>query len=318
MIYGDPNDNGWNYQIQSGVETIQSEYPGIITDITFNLTRSQCLTTAISYVQSNYELIFITDFVESCALIISQTYRNVSVVVVNNGTLYGQANLATCYNDILFGRFIVGALVLKQGIRKVCFMTSNNFPGITRHSNAILNGMHYDNSGKFSLTVGLTNGFNNATSERRIFDRLIAEANCGIVIQQLNSVNVQELVRHANLLGIGYASDMRGFVGESVLTSSMVVWDKMFSYFISKALNGTFIQEVYFGSASDSGLLAPFSSHVNAETIRTANIVKRDLLSGEINPYCGTIVEDTFGHACVSENTFFSQLLNNIVVITDH
>jgi len=239
----------------------------------------------------------------------------------NNGSTFGIANLASMaeYVGVLYGRIAVGVLASKQpGVNEFCFMTANT-PSAIRWSNTFKQGITNKNSQDPILKVGLTNGFDNRTSEDRIFNRLISSG-CDILFIHLNTDYVLTRMKALHKYSVGWALDMGENVGDEVLVSVLLYWFYPFDHYVSKYLSGNYVrwEEVFLNRATPDTIISDYSPLADRKAKIEADKMLKKLYDGSVHPYCGKAVFNTYGTKCVSEAVYFSAYLSNINVITDN
>jgi len=248
-----------------------------------------------------------------CAQNVSLTYQAVKFIVHNAGDTYpGYPNLAAEFRgDLGKVRFIFGVLAAKQkNTAKICIMVPKFFPLKERFANYVLLGMRYVNNVD-SLHMGYTASFNDPVTESVVANHFIAEG-CDItILQSINSVrSLIELANSTSPWSMGTASDMRDFVGESVLTSVIIDSFVTFKYFVDKVIAGTFTNELFLDTLDNKGLvIADYSCDVTKNARKETRKVINKILAGTLNPLCQPMIYDIFGTTCATDlqltGTFF-------------
>lgn len=92
--------------------------------------------------------------------------------------------------------------------------------------------------------------------------------------------------------GIGYNSDMRQLVGDSVLTSAMLVWDPIMNYFIENLMENKWPELDTYWPGVDVGAvqLADFSPLVDSHSRWIVNSELGKLTSGKDFVFCGKLL----------------------------
>jgi len=318
----EPGDQGYTDNFVNNVDAIAEKYNNIITEITFGLTTSNCLSLIANLVSSGFELIFCQSDFEPCMIAAANTYPNISFVMETNGTTFGLSNLATMseYVGVLYGTIAAGVLAQKQpGVNNFCFMTAIGSSAI-RWSNTFKQGITNRNHIDPVLKVGLTNGFNNHTSEDIIFDRLMSSSGgCDVLFMHLNTDYVLTRMQSLNKYGVGFALDMGDIVGDEVLVSVLLYWFDSFDHYVSKFLSGNYIrwEESFLNYATPDTIISDYSPLASRKAKKEADKILKKLYNGSVHPYCGKAVRNTYGTKCVSEAVYFANYLSNINVIMD-
>jgi len=306
LLPGSTSDFGYNFQIWLGIQDFALEYPNIPIAFSTNVQVADCIATGTGYINNGYDVIFLPNapFV-ACAQNLSATFPTKYFVVHNAGVVYPDfPNLATEYRgDLGIVRFIFGVLASKQkSTSKICFMVPKAFIFRERFANWILLGMRYVNN-QDSLLVGYTASFNDAPSETVVANHFINYGCDVTILQAINSIHPLVLLANSTSpWGMGTASDMRDYVGESVLTSVIIDSFVTFKFFVDKVLAGTFTAELFLDSLQNKGLvIADYSCEVSNGARKAANKVKDKILSGSLNPLCQPLIQDIFNQSCVTE-----------------
>jgi len=99
----------------------------------------------------------------------------------------------------------------------------------------------------------------------------------------------------------------------SVLTSNILSPFYVQRGLIDEFLNtGAIVSKLVDITFNSGYSFSPFSSNVKKSAIRLFEGVLEDLISGEINPFCGELVQESFGVNCVNQTFLQSNFLNNI------
>jgi basic membrane lipoprotein Med (substrate-binding protein (PBP1-ABC) superfamily) len=235
---------------------------------------------------------------------LNPSYPNISVIFKVTGL-----------NDI---RYMVGALVGKQkNVETVCF--ANN--GVINNalcklwSNVQYLGVTSVNNSAVKYYVAEASGFDNTTQELRIFN-YFKSVGCDVIISQLNSFYMHMLAKTEDIYSVAWSSDMRQFIGETVLTSVRKNWEVPMGEFIDDLFAGNYSAHVYEDSFANRGIdLAPLSTRVTPAAASHLKKVEKKLSQGKINVFCGDAVKAQFGTDCTTEANLSSVYLPGIVVV---
>jgi len=306
LIPGNLSDFGYNYAIWQGVQEYQLANPAHQTAFTLNVSPNTCIATCMGYMNDGFDVIFFpsTPFV-SCAQNLSITFPSKKFITQNTGVSYPTIpNLAAVtLAGVGEARFIVGVLAAKQKqTNKICLLIPKPYPFKERWANLILLGMRYAKSND-NLHVGLTLNFDDPPTDTKVANYLV-DYGCDVIMQQaVNSITAQLVIANRSKWGMGWGSDMRDFVGESVLTSVTVDWSVTFSYFMRKIIAGTFTNELFVADLSNGGLtIADYSCEVTKSARKETNIAIKTILDGTMHPLCQPLIQDIFGTPCVNDS----------------
>jgi len=124
------------------------------------------------------------------------------------------------------------------------------------------------------------------------------------------------LAKSEDIYSVAWSSDMRQFIGETVLTSVMKNWEVPMGEFIDDIFAGNYSAHVYEDSFANHGVeLAPLSSRVTPAAANYLKKVEKKLAEGKINVFCGDAVNTQFGTECTTEANLSSVYLPGIVVV---
>jgi len=211
----------------------------------------------------------------------------------------------------------VRLLESKKNVNTVCF--ANN--GVINNalcklwSNVQYLGVMSTNNTGLKYYVAEASGFDNATQELLIFN-FFKSVHCDVIISQLNSFYLHMLAKTEDIYSVAWSSDMRQFIGETVLTSVRKNWEVPMSEFINDIFAGNYSAHVYEDSYANHGVdLAPLSNRDSPAAASYLRKVERKLSEGKINVFCGAAVKSHFGTDCTTEANLSSIYLPNIVVV---
>ncbi|HDQ34893.1 MAG TPA: BMP family ABC transporter substrate-binding protein, partial [Chloroflexi bacterium] len=126
-----------------------------------------------------------------------------------------------------------------------------------------------------------------------------------VITQHQDTTEPQKAAQESGALSIGYDSDMRAFVGDTVLTSPIWNWGVYYVETVQAALDGTWETHQYWGGLEDGIVeLAPFSSRVPQELQDRVAAARQNILAGN-DVFCGPI-NDQAGNEVVPAGTCMS------------
>jgi basic membrane lipoprotein Med (substrate-binding protein (PBP1-ABC) superfamily) len=325
IIDGPLSDFGYNYQMQHSSEIIQEMYGSqveILTSSGITTNTIACYNEAVRYINLGVQAFVLpTSLYTTCARMISDNHGHMPILLQSSQPLSpSYPNISVIFkvtglNDI---RYMVGALVGKQkNVNTVCF--ANN--GVINNalcklwSNVQYLGVMSTNNTGLKYYVAEASGFDNATQELLIFN-FFKSVHCDVIISQLNSFYLHMLAKTEDIYSVAWSSDMRQFIGETVLTSVRKNWEVPMSEFINDIFAGNYSAHVYEDSYANHGVdLAPLSNRVSPAAASYLRKVERKLSEGKINVFCGADVKSHFGTDCTTEANLSSIYLPNIVVV---
>jgi len=304
LLPGNQSDFGYNYQIEQSIQELRASMPTITIAYVNNVAVPNCTTVAINFLSQGFDLLFFPNapFL-ACAQTIALSYPT-KQFVIQNGTFFNRTlpNLASYQTaGIDDAHFIASVLSAKQKhTHKICLMMPKPYPFQRRVANRVLLGIRYANSND-ELHVGLTAGFNDPTTETIVANHFIAYGCDVVMLHAINSIHPLEITADADLWSIGVSSDMRNFVGNSVLTSVVLNWVIVYEHYAELALQGPVTNEHFVLNLQNGGVdLADYSPQTTKKARKAANKAKRKIISGKVNTLCQPLIEEIFNKPCAT------------------
>lgn len=148
----------------------------------------------------------------------------------------------TVYND---ARFLTGVLAgMKTTTNKICFLCAYRLNYLINGFNAWVWGAKQYNENVTAM-IAFVNSWSDPTSEVQAVNDMM-DAGCDVVNGQVNDISWQYQVASRGGLSIGFNSDIRLLVGESVLTSVVDDFTDIFAGYFEEIKNDTFTPGVKF------------------------------------------------------------------------
>jgi len=202
---------------------------------------------------------------------------------------------------------------------KLGYLLPEKFGSIPNSLNAFYIGAVTANPQVKVYTI-LTNSFESPIVEKRAADLLL---NMGVdcLVGQEDDNTLQTEAQNYNKLTIGYASDMRFFVGENVLTSILLNWGNFLIELTELAINGTWEgpYQLYYGIDKGATSLAPYSTSmpnwlIDIVNNHTAALVESDTI------FCGVYaqaLDPTIKYNCLNDTQIqsISTIMKNITLV---
>jgi basic membrane protein A len=197
---------------------------------------------------------------------------------------------------------IVAGSMTKNG--NIGYVAAFPIPEVIRGINAFTLGARSVNP-DVKVHVVWTNTWYDPVKEREAAVALL-DAGADIITQHQDTTEPQKAAQERGMLSIGYDSDMRAFVGDTVLTGPVWNWGVYYVKTVQDAINGTWKTHQYWGGMADGVVqLADFSPKVPQDVRDEVNAAKEKILSGEWDVFCGPIV-DQDGNTVVAEGECMS------------
>lgn len=206
-------------------------------------------------------------------------------------------NLSTVFGRMYRMRYLSGLVAGSATESNIIgYVAAFPIPEVIRGINAFALGVRAVNP-EAEVRVVWTNTWFDPPTEKEAAEALLDQG-ADVIAQHQDTTEPQKAAADRGAVSIGYDSDMRGFVGESVLTSPIWNWTPKYLQIVQDVMAGTYETESYWGSEVVD--LAPFSENV-PEDVRALVERHREVIeSGEADVFCGPI-NNTEGVVVVEE-----------------
>jgi len=312
VYIGPPGDLGWTYEHDRGRKMLEEEYGDAIeTTYIENVPEGPDAARVIrDYAQQGYDMIFTTSFgYMDPTLEVAQEFPD---VYFEHCSGYKTAdNMATYFGRIYQPRYLAGIVAGKMTeVNKIGYVAAFPIPEVIRGINAFTRGVRAVNP-EAKVSVVWTNTWYDPVKEREAAVALLDEG-VDIIAQHQDTTEPQKAAQERGALSIGYDSDMRSFVGDTVLTSPIWNWGTYYIDTVGKAMEGTWETHQFWGGLeADVVNLAEFSPKVPEDVRDTVATERERIVSGEWDVFCGPLM-DQDGNVVVAEGECMSdeEMLN--------
>lgn len=292
FVYVAPiGDLGWTWAHDQARLAVEEEF-GDRVETTYieNVPEGPEATRVIrDFAQKGYHLIFTTSFGYMDPTIeVAEEFPNTWFVHISG---YKSAdNVSTVFGRMEIPRYLSGIVAgLTTETDKIGYVAAFDIPEVVRGINAFTLGARSVNPDA-EVRVVYINSWFDPPKEREAAEALLAE-NADVIAQHQDTTEPQKAAAEANAFSIGYDSDMREFVGPTVLTSPVWEWGVKYKEIVGQVLDGTYQSENYYGSEIVG--LAPFSELVDARIISIVQEQDAAIRAGEADVFCGPIRSNT-------------------------
>jgi len=198
-------------------------------------------------------------------------------------------NMATYFGRMYQPRFLSGLVAGKATeSNKIGFVAAFPIPEVVRGINAFTLGVREVNPNA-TVHVVWTQTWFDPVKEKEAAVALL-DAGCDVIAQHQDTTEPQKAAQERGAVSIGYDSDMRQFVGDTVLTSPVWNWGPYYVNRIKAAMDGTWETGQYWGGMKDGIVdLAALSPQVSGDVQAVVDEHKQKILSGEWDVFCGPI-----------------------------
>ncbi len=199
-------------------------------------------------------------------------------------------NVSTVFAGIEEARYLSG-LVAGAATESniVGYVAAFPIPEVVRGINAFAQGVREVNPDA-EVRVVWTSTWFDPPKEKEAADALLAQG-ADVIAQHQDTPEPQKAAQDAGGYSIGYNSDMRAIVGDTVLTGPVWDWAPKYIDIVRQIQAGTYQSESFYGHLADGSFdLAPFSPLVSEETKQLVEQRKQQMIDGTFNIFCGPLV----------------------------
>ena len=307
FIYiGVPGDLGWTHEHDvARLELEAALGDKVKTAYMENVPEGPDATRIIrQYAQDGYDMIFATSFgyMDPMAEVAAEFP---DVKFVHCSGYKTSDNMSVYFGRIYQARYLAGIVAGRMTKSNIIgYPGAFPIPEVVRGINAFTLGARSVNP-KAQVRVVWTNTWYDPVKEREAAVALL-DAGADIITQHQDTVEPQKAAQERGKLSIGYDSDMRKFVGDTVLTSPVWNWAPYYIDTVKRGIDGTWKTGSYWeGLSADVVRLAEFSPLVPQELRDEVAAVKQKIVGGSWDVFTGPI-KDNAGKLRVSEGARMS------------
>ena len=290
VYVGVPVDFGWTYEHDQGRLAIEEEFgDAVITSYVEAVTVPDSERVFRDFAQQGYDLIFGNSF----------GYMDPMYEVATEfpDTLFSHAsgfrtreNMSTYFGRIYQPRYLSGIVAGSMTeTNQIGYVAAFPIPEVIRGINAFTLGVRSVNPDA-TVSVVWTNTWFDPVVEREAAMALLDEG-VDIIAQHQDTTEPQRAAQEAGAMSIGYNSDHRAFVGDSVLTSPVWNWGPYYIDSVRQAMESTWETHEVWGSMEEGFVdLADFSPLVPQDVIDLVEEAKENIFAGD-DVFCGPIFD---------------------------
>ena len=288
VYIGAPGDLGWTFEHERARKELQQELGDAIetTYIEDVPEGPDSARVMRQYAQEGYDMIFATSYGYMDHMVeVAQEFPD---VIFEHCSGYKTLdNMGTYFGRIYQPRYLAGVVAGSMTkVNSIGYVAAFPIPEVVRGINAFTLGVRSVNPAA-EVRVVWTNTWYDPVLEREAAVALL-DAGVDIIAQHQDTTEPQKAAQERGMLSIGYDSDMRAFVGDSVLTSQMWNWSTYYIDTVKAAMNGTWKSHQYWGGLEDEVvMLAPMSPKVPADVVKLVEQAQKDILAKDV--FCGPI-----------------------------
>jgi len=289
VYIGAPGDMGWTYEHDRGRKMLVEELGDQIeTTYIENVAEGPDAARVMrQYAQEGYDMIFATSFGYMDPMVeVAQEFPD--VIFEHCSGFKTADNMATYFGRIEQPRYLSGIVAGSMTeANSIGYVAAFPIPEVIRGINAFTLGVRKVNPDA-EVRVVWTNTWYDPVKEREAAVALL-DAGVDIIAQHQDTTEPQKAAQERGMLSVGYDSDMRAFVGDSVLTSPVWNWGTYYIDTVKAAMAGEWKTHQYWGGMADDVVtLAQLSPKVPADVVALVDAARQEILTKD-TIFCGPI-----------------------------
>ena len=240
------------------------------------------------FAQKGYDLVITTSFgYMDPTLTVAQEFPDQHFVHVSG--FKTADNMSTLFGRMYQPRYLSGLVAGSMTESNVIgYVAAFPIPEVIRGINAFTLGVREVNPDA-EVRVVWTNTWFGPPEEKEAAEALLDQG-ADIIAQHQDTTEPQKAAAERGGSSIGYNSDMRVFVGDSVLTGPVWNWGPAFLKFAEQARDGSWVTEQYWGGMDDGIVgLAEMSPSVPEDVAAMVAEKQAMIVSGETDVFCGAM-----------------------------
>ncbi|MGC9520647.1 MAG: BMP family ABC transporter substrate-binding protein [Anaerolineae bacterium] len=289
VYIGPPGDLGWTYEHDRGRQVVEEAFgDDIETTYIENVEEGPDAARVIrQYAQEGYDMVFATSFGYMDPMYeVAEEFPD--VLFEHCSGFKTRENMATYFGRIYQPRYLAGLVAGNMTeANSIGYVAAFPIPEVIRGIDAFTLGVR-DANPDAEVRVVWTNTWYDPVIEREAAIALL-DAGVDIITQHQDTTEPQKAAQERGALSIGYDSDMRNFVGDTVLTSPIWNWGTYYVDTIGAAMSGDWETHEFWGGLEDEVVkLADFSPKVPQDVRDLVASAREDIIGGD-DVFCGPI-----------------------------
>ncbi len=291
FVYVAPiGDLGWTYAHDQGRLYLEENLEGGAETVFIeNVPEGPDAERVIrDFAQKGYDLVITTSFgYMDPTLTVSQEFPDQHFVHVSGYKT--SDNMSTLFGRMYQPRYLSGLVAGSMTESNVIgYVAAFPIPEVIRGINAFTLGVREANPDA-EVRVVWTNTWFGPPEEKEAAEALLDQG-ADIIAQHQDTTEPMKAAAERGETSIGYNSDMRVFVGDSVLTGPVWNWGPAFLKFAEQARDGSWVTEQYWGGMDDGIVgLADMSPNVPEDVAAMVSEKQAMIVSGETDVFCGAM-----------------------------
>ncbi|MBN1487824.1 MAG: BMP family ABC transporter substrate-binding protein [Anaerolineae bacterium] len=290
LVYiGPPGDLGWTYEHDRGRKAVEEKF-GDTVETTYieNVEEGPDSARVMrQYAQEGYDMIFATSFGYMDHMYeVAQEFPDVKFEHCSGFKTLD--NMATYFGRIYQPRYLSGIVAGKMTQNNnIGYVAAFPIPEVIRGINAFTLGVRSVNPDA-EVHVVWTNTWYDPVIEREAAVALL-DGGADIIAQHQDTTEPQKAAQERGAMSIGYDSDMRAFVGDTVLTSPIWNWGSYYINTIQAGKDGKWETHQFWGGLKEGVVeLAEMSPKVPQDVRDLVAAAEKEILDGN-DVFCGPI-----------------------------
>ncbi len=305
LYVDEPGTLGWVHEHDRGRQFLEEQL-GDKVETTYVVSAGDHAEMARAirrYAQEGYDMIFATsaEYMEPMYEV-AQEFPDVKFEHCSGTKTYN--NMATYFGRMYQPRYLSGIVAGKMTQNNVIgYVASDPRPEVIQGLNAFTLGARSVNP-LVAVRVLWTGVWNDPEAEREAAAMLLDQG-ADIIAQHQDSTEPQKVSQEHGALSIGYNSNMRAFVGDTVLTSPTWNWGPYYVATIQSAIEGRWTSHQYWGGLKEGIVtLSEYSPKVSQDVRDLVKAAFDVILDGR-DVFCGPI-RDQNGYEIIAAGVCLS------------
>lgn len=293
----------WGFSFERARQWVKETYsnvdtPFIVVNVTAqNVCDQTCYNTILSFIDSREFNMIVMAGTPFSAHVDRWANDHPDIFFYQTTSIPGTLprNLCTFFGFTEQARYLSGYLAgLTTENNQVAYAFEVNAVYTIKQFNAFYAGVMASNPNANVSAMNI-NSINNADNDRIAIRDLLARTGADVI-------GVHNAYAHGNaeacmqgVKSVGYGSNIREYVGDSVLTSAEWNWNVALTEFIGRMMDRDQHSQNFFGALQDNGvILSPLSPLVPNRVARRVNNEKAAIIAKGYRIFCGPLFS-TFG-----------------------
>lgn len=293
VYVGPVGDLGWSYAHDQGRLALEEELPFVETTYSEAVAEGPDAERVIrDYAQRGYDMVFATSFGYMDSVIaVAQEYPD---VLFEHATGYKTADNVAVYDGRGYeGWYLAGITAGRMTESNLLgYVAPYPIPEVVRNLNAFARGARSVNPEVEVRPVWIFDWFN-PPKEREAAQALL-DAGVDVIARESDSPEPDKLAEENGVYAIAYNAVSPDVAPNAVLTAPVWDWGVYYKETVQAARDGTWESHAYWGHLGDGIMdLAPFGDMVPQEVQDEVNAAKEQIISGELHPFAGPVVDNS-------------------------